>query len=43
MHGALDTGAGANWVRFLGQGAASQSNMLATCGSLGECTVNMAV
>ena len=37
MHGALDTGAGANWVRYLGPGERGETvNIAATCGSLGE-------
>ena len=36
VHGALDTGAGANWVRYLGHEIGEGVNIEASCGSLGE-------
>ena len=36
VHGALDTGAGANWVRYLGPERGEAVNIAASCGSLGE-------
>ena len=37
VHGALDTGAGANWVRYLRScTGGEEANIAATCGSLGE-------
>ena len=36
VHGALDTGAGANWVRYLGHETGEAVNIEASCGSLGE-------
>lgn len=40
VHGALDTGAGANWVRYLGHETGEAVNVLASCGNLGESNGN---
>ena len=42
VHGALDTGAGVNWVRYLGPcNRGEEANIAASCGSLGEWIMNM--